>query len=108
MNATELKENVLTILRGNSVTKDVEALTEFQMYGFEFAEAQEQLKKAKAYLARMQQTATVAVQEPAQENVVDENTVNLSAGAPVTRHIGQIWCFFGKNVHFSERFSINP
>lgn len=70
MNAATLKENVLAILRSDSATRDVEALTEFQMYGFEFAEAQEQLKKAKAYLARtqpLQVAVAVAVQEPEPE-----------------------------------------
>lgn len=82
MNAETLKENVLAILRGNSLTKDVEALTQFQVHGFNFAESQEELKKAKAYLARETASAQMTPSEPVQaETVLPENTVDLGASA---------------------------
>lgn len=82
MNASELKENVLAILHSDSATKDVEALTQFQTYGFDFAESQEQLKKAKAYLAKMTVQVVSAEPEPQPEPIAD-NVVDLSAGAPI-------------------------
>jgi hypothetical protein len=49
--SADLRQNVLNILRGNSFTKDAEALTLFAIADFEDAEAQEQLRRAKAFVA---------------------------------------------------------